>query len=367
MLRYLFGSSTTTAAATTTTSDVDDTLVKKLSLESVTNIMQQMADQEDDQKRVFQLLTVEQQNHVFPLLSTKVRDYLFALYDHARQHELLQEWEAYCEQKRAAFVDTNQPQSFFFAMKEGNHELLKLTDLNNGCMKQSFLAPLRSLGVFDFKPYKYQRKLIERHIEAIMDGIRQTVTLFHPIILVYVPSRKSLTILDGQHRWAALKRLAALEDDLGSMKVQLDVYTFYDDNDNDIMRVYKGINTNVAIDNDVLERELEYVSLIAELKKAFSSSCIRHFKKDHETIPVQFVDDTNLKFELQYRQVLKSMKPEQVVKKLRQVNETIKACVEHTEDLSMLERRLCERNNFYLGVKWPLAMELLDDYIQSSQ
>lgn len=350
MLKYFFGSPQQTT---------NDDVTRHLTLEAATSVVKSLKN-EDEIIRCYTTLTKDQQDHVFPLLSEKVRDRIFSCSTTERQAELIREWEAYSEQKRQCQDDALSPNTFFFTMKEGNFERSQSTS-TDGVMKQTYIMKADCIQAFDLKPYKYQRNLMQRHIERIITGIEESRTLFHPIVLAYVPERASLTILDGQHRWNALKRMSASV--LADISMQIDVYVFPDD-DALIMHYYKYINTNVPIDNQMLEKELEYVGLIAELKRVFGAGNIRHFKKDHETIPKQFVDDTNLKFELQYREILDKMKADEVVKKMKIVNETIKACSKYTDDLSMLERRLCERNSFFLGIQWPLAVDLLEDHIE---
>ena len=175
---------------------------------------------------------------------------------------------------------------------------------------------------------------------------------------------KSLTILDGQHRWNALKRVN--KSLLPEITVQIDVIVFKDD-DEDIMGTYKNINTNVPIDQSRLNEEMEYVTLVEEIKKVFPKG-IKNFSKElKDPIPEHFVVDLSLKEELQYRQVLNWAKPKDIIDMLAVVNETIKRDASLQMSLNLIDGKICKRDNMFLGVQWPLSINLLEEEIKKSR
>lgn len=296
----------------------------------------------------FFTLSSASQNHVFPLLKPELQTSLFKMASEARQHDLLLHLDAYNSQRLVATDDCNNPQSFFFWMKAEN--AFKAETMN----KQTFILPASKLMKFDFKPYKYQRKLMTLHVQKIKDGMLKSCVMYHPLILVHVPSRNSLTIVDGQHRWNALKLLPS--DILDKIQVQIDVFTFEDD-DEEIMKNYNFINTNIPIDPSKLQEEMRYVDLVAKIKSKFGKNIVS-FNKELDKIPAQFVVDTLLKEELQYRKALGIMKDDEILQKLQDINFYLERMPD-IDELSIVERRACRTNNMYLGVAWPKAIELL--------
>ena len=138
--------------------------------------------------------------------------------------------------------------------------------------------------------------------------------------------------------------------------VQLDVI-FFPDNDCEIMTFYKNINTNVPIDPAKLQDELKYVALLEKIKAEFKDN-IKVFVKDNkDKTPQHIVIDTWLKEELQYREILNTYTEDQVLARLYAINEILAKTP--LTDMSMIERRMCGRNNFYLGVKWPASIDLM--------
>ena len=317
-------------------------LLKALSTTEITSAVLKLSH--DDMIKTFFALTDDQQIHIFPLLPDSPRDAVFTLATEDRQEEFLQQCAAFRESSQA---DITHSDSFFYRMKVLN--ALKFTD----ALKTSFIVCAGNVLPFDLKPYKYQRQLLERHVQTIAKGIEQSKIMFHPIILGYNGMKNSLTILDGQHRYQALKRVSP--ETLRTLMVQLDVI-FFPDNDAEIMTFYKNINTNVPIDPDKLQDELKYVALLEKIKAEFKDNIKVFVKDDKEKTPQHIVIDTWLKEELQYKEILATHTEDQVVAKLLAINNKLKLQEKH---MTMIERRMCARNNFYLGVRWPAAIDLL--------
>jgi hypothetical protein len=323
-------------------------LLSKLSLQEITTLFANLKDLEA--KSTFYHLNEEQQNHIFPLLEEKVRNHLFEECSDERQVELLSQCSGFRAQ---AMEDITHCDSFFYWMKVYN--ALKF----EGDSKKSYVLTADKVLQFDFKPFKYQRQLLERHVQTIAEGITKSKILFHPLILGFRQSESSssLTIIDGQHRYNALKRIET--EVLATIYLQVDVILL-PDNDQQIMSFYKHINTNVPLDPLRLQEELRYVSLIDKISTAFPD-CLQHYSKDDkDKIPQHMVIDSWLKQELQYREILTKLSEDQVITKLKLINDHLSLDDKRKGELSMIELRMCKRNYFYLGLSWPLAVDLLE-------
>ena len=293
------------------------------------------------------------QNHIFPLLDDSSREQVFQQVTENKQHTFLEHLSGFQQRKEESENNINHPDSFFYWMAVWN---AKKAQHRN---KTTFVATAANLIRFDIKPFKYQRKLMERHVQCIADGIQQSGIMFHPIIMSYIKSRGTLTIVDGQHRWNAIRRLPqALLDNL---QVQIDVIKF-PDNDEEIMKYYKYINTNVPIDQTQLQKELDYVALIDKIKQDFPGSIQTYSKSvsQNQSVPQHFVIDSWLKEELQYRDILNKMQPETVVTKLHEINQQFANDTELLKSLTAIETRMCKRSIMFLGVNWPKCIDMLE-------
>ena len=340
------------AELNTNNTNSNNLILAKLSLQEVVTLFIKLTTEEAT--ATFYLLEESQQNHVFPLLNETIRNKLFTECSEERQLELLSQCSGF---RASSMEDITQCESFFYWMKVYN--ALKFENE----IKQSYVLTADKVLQFDLKPFKYQRQLLERHVQTIAEGISKSKILFHPIILGRRETHcgndltTSLTIIDGQHRYNALKRIDP--DILATIHIQLDVILF-PDNDQQIMTFYKHINTNVPIDPLRLQEELRYVSLIDKIYAAFPD-CLQHYSKDDkEKIPQHMVIDSWLKQELQYREILTKMSEDQVISKLKLVNDNLSLNDKLKAELTMIELRMCKRNHFYLGLSWPLAVDLLE-------
>ena len=323
-------------------------VLDNLSLEQATELILRVQD--DIAFKMFMVLNEEYQRHVFPLLKRELGDRIFMTVEPKTQEILLTELEAYSANSQSVKNDPNSPNAFFFTLKRWNALASQVED------KLTYFITADKITQFNIKPYKYQRKLMEKHMQCIADGINKTKTLYHPIILAYVQERDSLTILDGQHRWNALKRIEPSVQ--AQIRFQIDVILLPND-DEVIMQTYKSINTSVPIDHHRLQDELRYIALVERIKKAFPG--IRSFTKElKEPIPQHIVVDSWLKEELHYRELLQRMKEDDIIEKLEHINNHFKNSPEIQMSLSLIDGKICKRENMYLGIQWPAAIDILE-------
>ena len=111
--------------------------------------------------------------------------------------------------------------------------------------KDTFLVNANDLVKCDLKPYWGQRVSDEIHINTIANGIGMSNVLFNPIILANIIPKQEYSILDGQHRYAALMRLS--ETQRTKIKIQVDVLNFEMDDDKWILKQYEWVNTSKGI------------------------------------------------------------------------------------------------------------------------
>jgi hypothetical protein len=78
------------------------------------------------------------------------------------------------------------------------------------------------------------------------------------------------------------------ENDLKKIKVQLDIILA--DGDDEVMEIYKNINTILPMDVDYLAKELKYVDLIEKLKTLIQ--LLAHHK-DRDTEIEKYFDSSN--------------------------------------------------------------------------
>ena len=247
--------------------------------------------------------------------------------------------------------DPNSADNFFFFM-----EHCKQACVRRNSQKITYIVKASDVIQFNLKPYKFQRKCIDRHMINIAKGIEESKMMYHPILVAFESLHNRVTILDGQHRWNALKLVSS--DVLGNIDVQIDVILFDGACDDSIMQRYKHINTNMPIDPKHLDEELKYVHLVSLLKETFPTGIVSWDGK--KKYPSHYVLDTLLKEELQLRNILSKMSPQDVVTKLIQINNHMAGSKEVASCLSQLQARTCSRDNMYLGIEFPAAIDVLD-------
>jgi hypothetical protein len=341
-------------------------IFSKFSLEEITNLMTKLAGfseqnlqtmqrdefSKDITVQLYNVLTEQQRQHVFPLLPARVRDAIFYSVPQELKLEIMNQMDGFTKVSKQIEEDPNCAASFFQQLSMQN--ALKYTTQD----KFVYVTQASKIRHVKLVPFKYQRRLMERHVQCIAQGIQMSKVMFHPIVLAFVPELQSLTILDGQHRWHALQQVP--EEIAAQVLVQFDVIVFEND-DSQIMKYYKYINTNVPIDSNRLNEELRYVAVVDQLKKQFGNG-IRSFSKElkGDQLPQNCVVDTYLKEELQYREILTKMTEAQLIAKLVYINENLKQDQKLVFNLSNIDARICKRDNMYLGINWPYSIHLLD-------
>ena len=341
-------SSLAPSTATTKQLSTDDcsSIISSLNLEQTVDMMISLP--EEVAYRVFFLLDNDKQDHVFPLLAASTRELILSSSDRCVQ--LQEQLDCFLDHAERMEEEPDSANSFFYMMALHNAQKCRIDD------KISYFITADKLQTFNLKPYKYQRKLMEKHVQTIVEGINKSNMLYHPIVLCYIHDRNSLTIMDGQHRWNALKRLA----DPQLVTVQVDVILCEDD-DEEAMQIYKNINTNVPIDHTQLKDELKYIALVEKIRIEFGSKAIRNFNKELKEVPQHLVVDSMMKEELQYRSLLAKYTPEQIIQGLKVANELLAS--EPNQHLSLIDSKICKRERMYLGVMWPKAIDKLEEYL----
>jgi hypothetical protein len=185
--------------------------------------------------------------------------------------------------------------------------------------------------------------------------------MFHPIICV-LEDEFNLSILDGQHRFNALKKIP--NDVLVDIDVQLDIIPFEKD-DTNVMKTYQQINNNVPIDPERMCAELEYVDLVQAIKSYFGQDSFQTFNPRLENYPQAYLVDHHLKREMQVRSILdlyicKKSKYDQILSALDHINSIMKERTDLLSNLTQMDRRVCVKNDMYLGLNFPEALDLLE-------
>jgi len=159
--------------------------------------------------------------------------------------------------------------------------------------KDTYLVKASLLTSCDLKPYWAQRSQDEIHINTIANGIRQSNGLFHPIILANIHEKQEYSILDGQHRFEALRRLS--DTQLESIIVQVDVITFHKDDTRWILQQYEYINTSKSFQREELVNEINVAeavgNIINQLKLNRIRDVIIHNKQNSKVNIVEFKNE----------------------------------------------------------------------------
>ena len=97
---------------------------------------------------------------------------------------------------------------------------------------------IRELVELDLEIYMYQRQKNEEHIKKLEEGIKKTGYLYHNLILVDIPSKYTISIVDGQHRYEALKSI--IKNEYNITTICVDVIKI--DDENHLIELYESIN-----------------------------------------------------------------------------------------------------------------------------
>lgn len=229
--------------------------------------------------------------------------------------------------------------------------------------KSVYVIELKDFDNFNLYPYRHQRDENKNHITVLQTGIKETGYLYHPIILCDISSRKELTIIDGQHRYNALKNIRMTNKQF-NMIVEFEIIEIKDtdefNSDNIVMDIYRNVNTCEPVDMRKLLVEKDYVDFIQKLKKKFGDTCI----VDKKNKMKYYLIERELKKELIARELLVHYSIENLYKKIVRMNDTTekRKSLEHgVEEGRISEKGIekCKANNFWLAVYFPEWLDRL--------
>ena len=96
--------------------------------------------------------------------------------------------------------------------------------------------------------------------------------------------------------------------------------------------------------------------LVEKLKAKLGPGICQYSKKLTEQ-DFTFVIDLYLKEELQIRELLTKYTAEEIINKLVYNNTHMK---KYESELTSIQRRVCKRDNFYIGINWPESINLIE-------
>ena len=240
--------------------------------------------------------------------------------------------------------DENDNKSYDLALKILGDSMFEIKN------KKMFVVPLMKLKHLNLNPYRHQREYNQEHVEVLKKGLLQTGFLYHPIVLIHIPNRKEISIIDGQHRFKALKSILEniREGIHAEIQVQIELLEC-EDYDTKIMNIYKNVNTCQPIDMNKIILEEDYVKLIQKLKNVFGKKTIDEYK----TKAKHYIIESKLKTELMAHNLLIKYSDEELVKRIVRKNEDLKE--EHLilGELKEDVVKKCEKNDFCLGTEFP--------------
>jgi hypothetical protein len=243
--------------------------------------------------------------------------------------------------KKIVFVEDEDDLDYDIALK-----LLKdpVYTIKNKTLHIVSLSKLKHLNL---NPYRHQREYNPDHVEVLKEGINKTGYLYHPIILCHVPDRKEITIIDGQHRFKALKSMVGIKNS-DDIMIQFEVIST-DDDDIKIMDVYRNVNTCQPIDMNKIVLEQDYVKIIQKLKNMYKKKVINEYKKSSK----HYIIESKLKAELMNRNLLIKYSSEVLINKIQDINSELEEKMLILNRLSEDEMAKCKKTGFWLGTDFP--------------
>jgi hypothetical protein len=219
--------------------------------------------------------------------------------------------------------------------------------------KDTYVVKAQDLLTCNLKPYWAQRQQDQIHINVISNGIKQSNGLYHPFILANIKPRQQFCILDGQHRYEALRRLS--DTQLSTIFVQVDVISFEKDDDKWILQQYEFINTTKSFEKEELKEEINVSEIVTDLIKKLKTKRIKDViishKQNSKLNITQFKND-----------LLKRVhRIEDPVAKIVAYNQ--ECCEKHEEmfkhtRIGKIVKQECIDHKFWLGINYP---QWLDD------
>jgi len=230
--------------------------------------------------------------------------------------------------------------------------------------KKVYVIGLKELKHLNLFPYRHQREYNQDHVDVLKKGLIQTGYLYHPIVLIHIPERKEISIIDGQHRFKALKSiLESVRETQGlcrdgelevDIKVQIEMLECEDD-DNKIMNIYKNVNTCQPIDMNKIVLEQDYVKVIQKLKTKFGKNVIN----DNVRNAKHYLIESKLKTELLSHNLLIKYSEDELIKRIIRMNDDLKEQQILLGKLTEEAFKKCEKNDFWLGTDFPAWLKEL--------
>lgn len=218
--------------------------------------------------------------------------------------------------------------------------------------KDTYLVKASELLKCNLKPYWAQREQDQIHINTISNGIKYSGGLYHPIIVANIKPREQYCILDGQHRYEALKRLS--ETQLSILQIQVDVISFEQDDDKWILQQYEFINTTKTFMKEELKDEINVSEIINEINRRFKSKRIK---------------DVNITHKQNSKINIKHMKSE-LLKRVHRLNDPVNKIIQYNDECNKNYEEMfkhirigknvkqeCIDRKFWLGINYPQWMD----------
>jgi hypothetical protein len=217
----------------------------------------------------------------------------------------------------------------------------------------------------DLDPYKDQRAKDGDHINVLKEGMCSTQDTFHNFNVFHVED-KTISVVDGQHRYEALKRMS--KTTRKNMSVWVFVYYFEEEDDDYSFRMFKQINTSKGINKDELDIQTKAHDLATAIKLRFGKH--RNMDKVTDDKPEQdhqhwwklsfLVLKNHIEKEWNY---FKNLREADILSYLETYNNN---ALENSEEFFRKQgvrsndcKTKCKNFRFFLGVNFPSCFESL--------
>ena len=213
---------------------------------------------------------------------------------------------------------------------------------------------IRELVELDLEIYMYQRQKNEEHIKKLEEGIKKTGYLYHNLILVDIPSKYTISIVDGQHRYEALKSI--IKNEYNITTICVDVIKI--DDENHLIELYESINHYLPHDMEKIREDRRYIEFVKMIKEKFGDKSIT----DNQVNRKHYLREKLLKEKIQEEKLLSKYTEEELCERIIAYNkkkgkEILKDKKKYSSSLKDIER--CKERNFWLGFK------PIDDWIKN--
>jgi hypothetical protein len=249
------------------------------------------------------------------------------------------------EGKKTPQIDEDENMDYDVALR-----ILKipLYEIKN---KKVYFIDLKDLKHLNLMPYRHQREYNQDHVDVLKKGLIQTGYLYHPIVLIHIPERKEISIIDGQHRFKALKSILEIAREAqGDVDIQVQIEMIEcEDDDSKVMNIYKNVNTCQPIDMNKIVLEEDYVKVIQKLKSKFGKDAIKENTRNFK----HYIIESNLKKELMSHNLLTKYSEDELIKRIIRMNDDLKEKQKLLCKLPEGTLKTCEKNNFWLGTNFP--------------